>query len=132
MEIQKFECLENEKSFLDEIKHFFHSFWRTIIQWEIAKTQCKTTVCLMNKKIWKNINGPIIRRHIYGCMCKTSEVFFNDKPCPSSCGTGAWSHVTTLLKENPKCFSRHEKSSAHVNAVNANQHLYRRCSFQKR
>ena len=31
MEIQKFEYLENEKSFLDEIKNIFHSFWRAII-----------------------------------------------------------------------------------------------------
>ena len=29
--IQKFEYLENEKSFLDEIKNIFHSFWRAII-----------------------------------------------------------------------------------------------------
>ena len=26
--IQKFEYLENEKSFLDAIKNIFHSFWR--------------------------------------------------------------------------------------------------------
>ena len=26
MEIQKFECLKNEKSFFDEIKSIFHSF----------------------------------------------------------------------------------------------------------
>ena len=32
---QKFEYLENEKSFLDEIKNIFHSFWRAIIWWEI-------------------------------------------------------------------------------------------------
>ena len=29
--IQKLEHLENEKSFLDEIKNIFHSFWRAII-----------------------------------------------------------------------------------------------------
>ena len=29
-EIQKFEYLENEKSFLDEIKNIFHSFGRAI------------------------------------------------------------------------------------------------------
>ena len=29
--IQKFEYLENEKSFLDEIKSIFHSFGRAII-----------------------------------------------------------------------------------------------------
>ena len=30
-EIQKSQYLENEKSFLDEIKNIFHSFWRAII-----------------------------------------------------------------------------------------------------
>ena len=30
-EIQKFEYLENEKSFLHEIKNIFCSFWRAII-----------------------------------------------------------------------------------------------------
>ena len=34
MEIQKFEYLENEKSFLDEIINIFHSFWRAIIWWK--------------------------------------------------------------------------------------------------
>ena len=29
--LQKFEYLENKKSFLDEIKNIFHSFWRAII-----------------------------------------------------------------------------------------------------
>ena len=32
--LQKFEYLENEKSFLDEIKNIFHSFWRPIIWWK--------------------------------------------------------------------------------------------------
>ena len=36
MEIQKFKYLENGKSFLDEIKSIFHSFWRAIIWWEIT------------------------------------------------------------------------------------------------
>ena len=31
MEIQKFEYLENKKSFLDEIKTIFHSFGRAIM-----------------------------------------------------------------------------------------------------
>ena len=35
MEIQKIEYLENEKSFLDEMKNIFHSFWRAIILCEI-------------------------------------------------------------------------------------------------
>ena len=37
MGIQKCEYLENEKSFLDEIKSIFHSFWRTIIWWKKIK-----------------------------------------------------------------------------------------------
>ena len=32
--LQKFEYPENEKSFLDEIKNIFHSFWRAIIWWK--------------------------------------------------------------------------------------------------
>ena len=32
--LQKFEYLENEKSFLDKIKNIFHSFWRPIIWWK--------------------------------------------------------------------------------------------------
>ena len=32
--LQKSEYLENEKSFSDEIKNIFHSFWRAIIWWK--------------------------------------------------------------------------------------------------
>ena len=32
--IQKFEYLESEKSFLDEIKNIFYRFWRVIIWWK--------------------------------------------------------------------------------------------------
>ena len=39
--LQKFEYLENEKSFFDKIKNTFHSFWKAIIWWK-------------NKKIIKN------------------------------------------------------------------------------
>ena len=35
--IQKFEYLENEKSFLAEIKNIFHSFWRVNIWWKNKK-----------------------------------------------------------------------------------------------
>ena len=31
--LQKCQYLKNEKSFLDEIKNIFHSFWRAIIYW---------------------------------------------------------------------------------------------------
>ena len=32
--LQKFEYLENEKSFLHEIKNIFHSFWKPVIWWK--------------------------------------------------------------------------------------------------
>ena len=32
--VQKFEYLENEKSFFDEIKHIFYNSWRAIIWWK--------------------------------------------------------------------------------------------------
>ena len=37
MEMQKYEYLENEKSFLKEIKTIFHCFWRAIICWKNKK-----------------------------------------------------------------------------------------------
>ena len=50
MEIEKFGYLENEKTFFDEIKSIFHSFWRAIIWWKnkylmkIADTSFKLTI----------------------------------------------------------------------------------------
>ena len=32
--LEKFEYLENKKSFLDEITNIFHSFWRPIFWWK--------------------------------------------------------------------------------------------------
>ena len=37
MEIEKFDYLENEKSFFDEIKSIFHSFLRAIIWLNLIK-----------------------------------------------------------------------------------------------
>ena len=34
-EYKEFEYLQNEKSFLKEIRNIFHSFWRAIIWWKI-------------------------------------------------------------------------------------------------
>ena len=34
IEIQKIEYLQDEKSFLEEIKSIFHSFWRAIMWWK--------------------------------------------------------------------------------------------------
>ena len=48
-EMQKIEYLKNKKSFVDEIKSSFHSFWRAIIWWKnknlmnIADTRFKLT-----------------------------------------------------------------------------------------
>ena len=48
--IQKFEYLRNEKSFLDEIKSIFQSFWWAIIWWKnknlmkIADARCKHSI----------------------------------------------------------------------------------------
>ena len=36
-EIQKFEYLENDKSFSDEIKSFFHNYLRAATWWENKK-----------------------------------------------------------------------------------------------
>ena len=45
LEIQKFEYLENEKSFLDEVKSIFHNYLRAIIGKKMkVKTQVKTQV----------------------------------------------------------------------------------------
>ena len=32
--LQKYEYLQNKKSFLDEIKNIVHSFWRAITWWK--------------------------------------------------------------------------------------------------
>ena len=66
-EIQKIEYLENEKSFLDEIKSIFHSFWRAIIWWKklikIADTSFKLVYFMCHRytitsktKIEKTVN----------------------------------------------------------------------------
>ena len=55
----KIEYLENEKSFLDEIKSIFHSFWRPIIWWKnkslmkIENTSFKLCTWLHMFGYWK-------------------------------------------------------------------------------
>ena len=54
--MQKFEYLENEKSFLDEIKSIFQSVWRAIFWWKnkdlikIASTnfKCPLLILILN------------------------------------------------------------------------------------
>ena len=50
----KNEYLENEKSFLDEIKSIFHSFWRAIIWW---KNKNLMKIADTSFKEEKNVNG---------------------------------------------------------------------------
>ena len=56
-EIQKNEYIENEKSFSDEIKSIYHSFWRAIIWWKnkklmkIADTSFKKGEIYIFKKV---------------------------------------------------------------------------------
>ena len=54
METQKFEYLENEKSYLDEIKIMFHNYSRAISWWKkkrkIADTGFTVTNQTFNKK----------------------------------------------------------------------------------
>ena len=54
----KFEYLENEKSFLDEIKKIFHSFWRPIIWWKNKKlikiADTNLNIWSVNPTNWSN------------------------------------------------------------------------------
>ena len=77
--LQEFEYLHNEKSFLDEMKNIFHSFWRAIIWWknkkidnklvdtslkEIIKSTepCKCAILLVSRILWhKRINPSLYK-----------------------------------------------------------------------
>ena len=67
--LQKSEYLENEKSFLDEIKNIFHSFWRIIVWWK-------------NKHLMKNSGHKLqritVKKFIFSKVAgkETSHVFF--------------------------------------------------------
>ena len=68
---EEFECLENKKSFWNEIKNIFHSFWRAVmwwkikICWKIADTSFKVSAlavfpfdkfeCSFNKLLMNNV-----------------------------------------------------------------------------
>ena len=67
----KIQYLENEKSFLDEIKSNFHCFWRVIIRWknknlmQIADTSFKigyTSIMIINE--CENAFLPQVRRFL--------------------------------------------------------------------
>ena len=64
MEIQKFEYIESKKSFLDEIKFNFHSFWRATIGEKFVKKQrtqalklIKNVVSVARQKIFLLFTG---------------------------------------------------------------------------
>ena len=52
--LQKLEYPENEKSFLDEIKNIFHSFWRAIIWWKKLKIANTSFNRVTNVKVLKS------------------------------------------------------------------------------
>ena len=67
MEIKIFEYLKNEKSFLDEIKKIFHSFWGAIIWWKIKILRNSGHKLYPNQpyfSTWpKNLKTNILRRN---------------------------------------------------------------------
>ena len=71
--LQTFECLENEKSFLDEIRNTFHSFWRAFIWWK--KIDKKIADASFKLEIMTNVG----KSHLY----KHSQ---NKNACGSSFG----------------------------------------------
>ena len=77
MEKLKFEYLENEKSFLNEIKNIFHSFWRAIIWWKIRICE-KITDTSFKKFLEKDSSVSIHERNIQVLTserCKFSNNF---------------------------------------------------------
>ena len=94
-EIQKFEYVENEKSFLDEIKSIFHGFLRAIIWWnnknlmKIADTGFKEKTCLeatcYTATTTKNINH---RGHPLSKYAQNSQKLDPLPPCTQSCAFG--------------------------------------------
>ena len=79
MKIQTFEYLNNEKSFLDEIKNIVHSFWRAIIWWKI--------------KNWKKIADTSFNQHNWSRKSCTSR--FKKKEWNVILGIWEWNiHIT--------------------------------------
>ena len=97
-EIEKFNYLKNEKSFFDEIKSIFHSFWRAIIWWKnrnlikIADTSFKGSV------IW------YLPGHIFSCPTHGSD---NPKIVKfPNCAANDWSVSLWHSLHFDKCSSR--------------------------
>ena len=55
--MQKFEYLKNDRSFLDETKNTFHSFWKAIIWWKMK------ILSKIADKSFKEIRSNIIEKN---------------------------------------------------------------------
>ena len=68
MEIQKFEYLYNENSYLDEIKNIFHTCLGTFIWWKNEKQQTQALAfSLWTKNIQFDSQNYTVRQHLqYG------------------------------------------------------------------
>ena len=59
--LQKFKYLKNEKSFPDEMKKIFYSFWRPLIWWK-NKNLIKNSRCKLSFRILQKIfKAPILK-----------------------------------------------------------------------
>ena len=63
-EIQKFEYPKNKKSFLDEIKSIFHSFWRAIIRWKNKNLMKIADTSFNKKQNIKNISDMLFKNKL--------------------------------------------------------------------
>ena len=82
--LQKSEYLENEKSFLDEIKNIFHSFWRPIIWWK-------------NKNLIKKIADTSFEERSSSYK-EISLNVHNQTPVQKFCAACATCHMKTCLE----------------------------------
>ena len=70
-EIQKSEYIENEKSFSDEIKSIYHSFWRAIIWWKNKKMMKIADTSFKDEKFFGIFHRiAIIKWHVYMSMSR--------------------------------------------------------------
>ena len=80
-EIQKIKYLENEKSFLDEIKSIFHSFWRAIIWWKNKNMMKVADTSFNNKKYQNDISCALL---LFRDIFKTQSIIKNGAFCVNS------------------------------------------------
>ena len=90
-EIQKIEYLENEKSFLDEIKSIFHSFWRAIIWWK-NENLMKIVDTSFNSN-WADSNVLL-----YQISVNLKNFSFRVQICPKN--TSGWSTLFQVPENN--------------------------------